>query len=266
MQNEVTQLISLGNSEKALSLLATRFPADTAILLNQLNDAKREYNLNIIDFSEWQRIQTKINMAALELAARPTSPEAPKTKPAHSPRVFISYSWDDKNDAARVKSFLENAGCIVTIDEQDMQAAEPISSFIQDSIKTNHFILSIVSKNSLSSGWVGRESTASFFAEWLADKQFIPVRLDNAFNDPRFFVATLRSIEEKISELDGLIQEIQAMRADSGPLDMDRKKLLDLKAQLPNILTRLKGINTLPIDVESFDSSMQKVLERIQTR
>jgi hypothetical protein len=147
-----------------------------------------------------------------------------------------------------------------------MQAAEPISSFIQDSIKTNHFILSIVSKNSLSSGWVGRESTASFFAEWLADKQFIPVRLDNAFNDPRFFVATLRSIEEKISELDGLIQEIQAMRADSGPLDIDRKKLLDLKAQLPNILTRLKGINTLPIDGDSFDTSMQKVLERIQIR
>jgi hypothetical protein len=51
MQNEVTQLISLGNSEKALSLLATRFPGETAILFNQLNDAKREYNLNIIDYS-----------------------------------------------------------------------------------------------------------------------------------------------------------------------------------------------------------------------
>jgi len=61
-----------------------------------------------------------------------------------------------------------------------------------------------------------------------------------------------------------LINETQQMRADTGPLDMDRKKLLDLKSKLPDLLTRLKSVNTVPIDGENFQPGMKKIIEKIK--
>ena len=272
---QIQELISLGKTEEALELLE-QLTTDAVLLQARFNGAKRQYSMGMIDFSEWSRTQAQINYAALEmmnsvrgadnknLQRNNGEPDIAKTE--IKPKVFISYSWDDKLVVNEVKSYLEVNGCIVTIDDQNLEAGESISGFIQDSIKNNHFILSIVSQNSLSSGWVGRESTASFFAEWLADKQFIPARLDKSFNDPRFFVTTLRSIESKITELDEMINETQQMRADTGPLDMDRRKLLDLKAKLPDILTRLKSINTVPIDGDNFQNGMEKIMQKINKK
>jgi len=271
----IQDLISAGKTEEALDLLG-QITTDAVLLQSRYNGTKRQYNMGIIDFSEWSRTQAQINFSILEMVKGSNSAN-PAPAPARTAaqivtnegekvmsKVFVSYSWDDKPVVKMVKAYLEEHGCKVTIDDDHLDAGDSIAGFIQDSIRDNHFILSIVSKNSLSSGWVGRESTASFFAEWLANKQFIPARLDNAFNDPRFFVSTLRSIEEKITDLDGLITETQLMRADTGPLDMDRKKLLDLKSKLPDILTRLKSVNTVPIDGDNFPEGMKKILERIR--
>lgn len=265
----IQDLISLGKTEEALELLG-QLTNDAVLLQSRYYGTKKQYNMGMIDFSEWSRTQAQINYAVLEMLnglrgakAGPTAATPPRPEQGGGPKVFVSYSWEDKQVAKSVKDYLEAHGCVVTIDDEHLDAGESISGFIQDSIRNNHFILSIVSQNSLSSGWVGRESTASFFAEWLANKQFIPVRLDNAFNDPRFFVTTLRSIEGKINDLDKLISETQAMRADTGPLDMDRKKLLDLKSKLPDILTRLKSVNTVPIDGENFSDGMKKIAARI---
>lgn len=270
---QIQELISLGKTEEALELLG-QITTDAVLLQSRYNATKKQYNMGTIDFGEWSRAQAQINFAILDIAngqAKHNTSPAPgttsRTVPDDAekvaPRVFVSYNWDDKQVAREVKNYLEEQGCVVTIDDEHLDAGKSIAGFIQDSIRNNHFILSIVSKSSLSSGWVGRESTASFFAEWLANKQFIPARLDNAFNDPRFFVSTLRSIEDKITELDGLISETQTMRADTGPLDMDRKKLLDLKANLPDIVSRLKSVNTVPIDGENFTDGMKKIATRI---
>jgi len=272
MKEQIQQLIAAGQTKDALHLLVQMNP-DALLLQAQYNNGEKQFNLGLIDFGEWGRIQARVNFAALEMA---TSSSQKNTKPADTSidialtatsgrnhKVFISYSWNDKQVALKVKKFLEDGNCQVTIDEEDIEAAQSINGFIRESIKQNHFIISVVSQHSLSSGWVGRESTATFFAEWLADKQFIPVRLDNSFNDPRFYVTTLRSIEEKIKELDGLIVETQSYRADTAPLDLERKKQLDLKANLGDILQKLKSINTVDISGDNFEQGMQRVLSRI---
>jgi hypothetical protein len=265
----IQELISLGKTEEALEQLE-QLSSDAILLQSRYNSAKKQYSMGLIDFSEWSRTQAQINYAALEMlnthkfSADNSTTSGASSHNASAPKVFISYSWDDKPVAQSVKSYLEKNGCAVTIDEDNLEAGASIADFIKNSIKANHYTISIVSQHSLSSGWVGRESIAAHYAEWLANKQFIPVRIDNAFNDPRFFVQTLRTIEDKITELDGLITETQKMRASTGPLDMDRKKLLDLKSSLPDILTRLKEVNTVPIDGEQFESGMKKVLDRIK--
>lgn len=67
MKNEIQILISNGQSENALSLLAEH-SSDALLLQARYNNGKKQYNMGLIGFDEWQRIQAQINYGALELA------------------------------------------------------------------------------------------------------------------------------------------------------------------------------------------------------
>jgi hypothetical protein len=219
-------------------------------------------------------------MAALEMAggaAKPSGtpePKAPGQAPASHPmpaetvkKVFISYSRKDKEEAQKVYHFLQKAGCAVTIDEENTQAADSLSGFVQEAIRNNQFILSIISRNSLLSGWVGKEVSASLIAEWLTNKQklFIPVQLDDAFLDPAFFIEALETIETDVKSTNEYINKAQGLGAKLGPLNEKLRKLYDLKNNLPDILEKLHDTLTVDISGDGFEKGMGKVLERIQT-
>lgn len=67
MKEQIRNLIASGNTEKALELLAS-IDREALLLQAQLNIGKKNYNMGLVEHSEWQRIQTKINFAALDLA------------------------------------------------------------------------------------------------------------------------------------------------------------------------------------------------------
>lgn len=264
----IQELISLGKTEEALAALE-QLSSDAILLQARFNGAKKQYNMGLIEFSEWSRIQAQINYSVLEMtnAAKTTTPAAAPTPPvSNKPNVFISYSWSDKAIVEQVKTYLENAGCTVTIDSQDMKAAQEILEFIQQSIKKCDVVLSVVSTQSLISGWVGQESLAAFYAIWLADKKFIPVKLDDVSFDIKFQIAVQKGIQTKLQELDeGLLELKSIPGADTRAFDDDRNKLVEIQNNLGKIIQKLKSVLTLDISGTNFEPSMQKVLASIQS-
>lgn len=69
MKNEISRLISIGRTKEALNLLVQSSP-DALLLQAQYNNGEKQFNLGLIDFGEWGRIQARVNFAALEIASK----------------------------------------------------------------------------------------------------------------------------------------------------------------------------------------------------
>lgn len=273
MKEQIQQLIATGQTEEALQLLVKSAP-DAILLQARYNQGKKQYNMGLIEFGEWSRIQAQINYAALELAGSAkvsaaqsghssTSTATTTSGNATAKRVFISYNHEDQETARRVRTFLEGKDMDVILDLDDLAAGRSILEFIQESIKKCDAVVSIVSAKSLQSGWVSQESVASMYAVWMADKKFIPVRLDDMVFDSKFQILALKTISAKIQELDSDIAEIRSLGSDARDLEDDRKRLFDLQKEFSTILQKLKSIAMTPIKGDNFETGMNRVVASI---
>jgi hypothetical protein len=286
MKEQIQQLISEGRTEEALALLA-QHSSDALLLQARYNAGKKQYNMGLIEFGEWGRVQAQINYAALEMANGIKSGASPSTgtgsggthtgtgdggsthtggSTSKQHKAFISYNHGDAAVARQVKEFLAKNNVDVIIDEEDMPAGMSIMEFIQESIKTCDSVVSIVSAKSLNSGWVGQESVASMYAVWLADKKFIPVKLDDVAFDIDFQITAQETILQKIQDLETKIGKLRQLGGDSRAFDDDRNRLFELKNNLGQIIQRLKSVLMVDISEANFQPSMQKVLSRIQEK
>lgn len=257
----------MGKTEEALDLLET-LTTDAVLLQARFNAAKRQYNMGLVDFNEWSRTLAQINYAALEMANSVKLPGTPSAKPTPSstapkPKVFISYSWADKPAVHEVKKALESGGCDVIIDEEDMVPGGSIMQFIEDSIKNSDVVVSVVSGSSLQSGWVGGESIAAMYAGWLADKKWIPVRLDNVVFDIDFQIEAQTNLNTSIDALKAKINKLEDLGGDARAFRDDLMKMTDLKNNLGAIIQRFKNVLMLDVSDALFDTSMPKVLSQI---
>ncbi len=179
-------------------------------------------------------------------------------------KVFISYNHRDSEVARQICTYLEQAGNDVIIDQDDMAAGRSIMEFIQDSIKKSDAVVSIVSSKSLASGWVGHESVASIYAMWLADKKFIPVKLDNVVFDIDFQISATEALAMKIKELKAKIKKLESLGVDSPGSRDDLTRMVELKNNLGKIIQRFTSVLTLDISGDNFEPNMKRVLASIQ--
>lgn len=279
-------MVSNGQLEEALRLLADDNHNDAILLLGNYNSAKSQYNRGILDYGEWSRTVSRTNYAVLEVAKGlsgpvpahwlnstppPTTPPPPRNAPASAPMspspsgktVFISYNHTDAAIADQVRDLLEAEGVDVILDRDDMQGGQNILSFIQESIKRADAVVSIVSKASLASGWVGEESISSLYAIWLADKKFIPLNLDNAAFGEDFELDTLEELNKKIVDLDAKIRRVEAMNGSSQNFVTKRERFIDLRNNLGKILNRLNGVLLIDISGDKLLKMKQKILDAI---
>ena len=268
MKEQIQQLIATGQTEEALQLLVKSAP-DAILLQARYNQGKKQYNMGLIEFGEWSRIQAQINYAALELAGSAKTPathtgtEQTHTStdlPSNTKKVFISYNHADKEVARQVRTFLETKHIHVIIDEKDLAPGQSILEFIQQGIKKSDAVVSIVSSKSLESGWVGQESVASMYAVWLADKKFIPVKLDNVVFDIDFQISATEGLNLKIEELKSKIRKLESLDVDSPGSRDDLTRMVELKNNLGKIIQRFTSVFILDISGSNFDPSMTRVL------
>lgn len=282
MREEIQQLIAEGRTEDALALLV-KHNSDAVLLQARYNQAKKQQNMGMIDFGEWSRVQSQVNYAALEMAGQvkpgggggsatsTTTPSSNTTNPSNAPtsnsgkRVFISYNHGDSEVARQVCTYLEKTGLDVILDQDDMSAGRSIMEFIQDSIKRADAVVSIVSAKSLASGWVGQESVASMYAVWLADKKFIPVRLDSVAFDIDFQITATETLTQKMKDLNAKIKKLEALDGDArGPRE-DLARMKELKTNFGKIIQRFTSVLMLDISGSNFEPNMKKVLTAINS-
>lgn len=272
MREQLQQLIAEGRTEEALALLV-QHNSDAVLLQARYNQAKKQQNMGLIDFGEWSRVQAQVNYAALEMAGQvkvggssgaavSTPSPAPAAQPAR-PGVFISYNHNDSFPMRAVKAHLEDHDIKVFVDIQDMGVGDNISAFIDKAFKENQFILSIISQNSLKSGWVNKELGATFLLNRFGSK-WLPVLLDNSCFDNKFYNETMDIFDAKMKDIDAEIQTALSKGRGLQAFTDERARLKDLQNDFDSTIQNLKGHLAVDITGNSFDSGMAKVVRAIK--
>jgi TIR domain/Effector-associated domain 11 len=279
MKDQIQQLIADGNLEGALELLAQHVGNDAVLLQARYNQAKKQQNMGMIDYGEWSRVQAQINYAALDLAgkvkeggSKDSVPGNPIANPQNvaenngkTRKTFISYNHNDKETANKIVQYLTQNNIQVAIDSNEMAPGQPIEDFIFDQIKANGYIISLVSKNSLKSGWVGLESNLALFARLLKETKFIPVMIDNAIFDDDFFFDVADELTQKITDLDAKIDRAKKAHLGYGQFENTRERTIEHRQNLSKIIEHFQGVLVVDISGDKFPLSMEKVLKVIQS-
>ena len=281
LKEQIQKMIAAGQTEDALKLLAAH--RDDAILLQaRYNNGKSQFTRGMMEFGEWSRIQNQVNYAVLEFTDMlpPEGEEEPKTTTkteeekisASSPfkskqkSVFISYNHNDAFAMRSIKSFLEDQDIKVTVDYQDMGLADDIQAFINKAIKENDVVLSIVSQNSLVSGWVGKETSAILLLSKLDAKVWLPLRIDNALFDDQFFEDSNEKLNKKIEELNTKMKRAMDNDNDFAPFYEEKKRLKSHKDQFGQVIADLRAKLVIDISGPFFDIGMDKVAKHIKKK
>lgn len=275
MREQIQQLIASGQTEEALQLLIAHNANDAVLLQARYASGKKNYNMGLIGFEDWSRLQAQVNYALLEVAdkaavqkvaetARPTAQVV--AEPGNSfPSVFISYNHADTESVNRIETYLSRAGLQVVRDTNDMHAGESIDQFIQRVMRDQGVILSVVSNNSMRSGWVGVENDLSFYSSLFGGRQFIPVMIDHEVFKDGFIYTVVEDIDRKLVDLEAETQKRKTLNLPDDDLIPRRKRLESLRQNLPKIISRLQNVLTVDITGDNFDSGMSKVERTVKT-
>jgi len=179
--------------------------------------------------------------------------------------VFISYNHANGAIADQlVKKFVEEKIKVI-LDSQAMLPGTRIDEFINNSIKTSDATVSIISRESLQSPWVGVETVKTLrFKEFFPDKKFIPCNIDTDCFEDDFVNDTVKKIKERIDVIDQKAQEQKSQGIDSRNFDDERNRLFFLSSNLTTIVNQLKAGLCTDITPANFDNNIPKIIKAIR--
>jgi hypothetical protein len=171
MKEEIKQLIGKGKLEEALNKLLP-FSDDVILLKAQLSAAKKDNSIGVMERSEFAMVTARINYSALNLLDDIELPEnevtntssnssqptpTPSPTPNKIPKIFISYSHDDKaflDDLMVQLKPLERAGSIsIWTDAKILPGAE-WSKTILDNLNDSDIVVMLLSPDFLASDYI----------------------------------------------------------------------------------------------------------------
>lgn len=232
---------------------------DYQIEQNQIGEAVKYF---LSDFSPVEAIEFDASILDTPVNA-PASSEEEQS----GVKVFISYSHSNVDDANKVKAALEAEGIAVLIDQEQLDAGENIADFILEMVKQSDVTISLISKKSLLSRWVGTETILSLQSELLRDgKKFIACALETSFFDDDFVDVCLDTIYEKVDDYAARIAKRRERRPGASTVDLDAKlqRYQKLSNNFPDIINRLNNTLTIDISGNNFEGGIQKVIDTIK--
>jgi hypothetical protein len=157
--------------------------------------------------------------------------------------VFLTFHENDIEKSMELLHVLKNCGHEVTRNKVDAQAGEYLDAFFKYNINKNAYIVSLLSKHTFTNMNDNREMLglmiSSFFDD---DKKFIPVALDNAYRDSKFYMESMRIIAKKLEEYKEMAKELDMMGASKAPIESEINALNEARNQLGNFIQKLKEI------------------------
>lgn len=218
------------------------------------------------DYSDWLKNLdiTPQNLQVMQYVVDSSAAlQNKKAESAETLSVFISYNHADGETAGIIKQKLEAEKIQVILDSDAMLAGTAIKDFITSSIKNTNATVSIISNNSLTSGWVSIETINTInFKQFFPDKKFIPCYTDKSFLDNEFFVDdTLTEIDKKIEELK---KRIQQRSGDTSDLDDKKKRLIELRQNLASTINYLSNNLSLDFTPLKLDANFPALINAIK--
>jgi len=177
-----------------------------------------------------------------------------------SKSIFISYNHKDSKKVNEVNNILREQGFNVIIDSSDIDPGEDIKTFIKDSILNTDITLSVVSKNSLLSSWVGLESIESFKKESRDNKKFLAIVLEKTFYERTFTGDALESIEKEITQIVEILKDRLEKRRGFEDLYSEFQRYILLRNSIDEIVRRLKESFSVDISEGNFETGMEKIV------
>ncbi|MEO1261756.1 MAG: TIR domain-containing protein [Bacteroidota bacterium] len=263
-KSEIKDLIFDDKIDDAFNAIrtATDNGNDIILLRSRWNSLKRDKKNGVVNDDNFNMNRARIVNSLIAIADE--LPDDSSGGGSGPKKVFISYNHNDSSTANKMRDFLSDNGVSVTIDSDAMQAGENIQSFINKCIRETDITLSLVSKRSLMSAWVGMESVNSLVGEDIANKTFIPVSIETDFFDRSFVRTAVTEINKTLDEINEEIDWRLKENVGLEDLQNERTRYNDLKTKLPTIVASLKGRLTVDISGEKFDEGMKRVLKTIK--
>jgi hypothetical protein len=233
-------------------------PCSDAATLNE--DELKEALQHWVDDSKQLPVGQEGEYVTNEPTPPPHSAEMDVSTSQIAKKAFISYSHKDSEVADKVEYFLKNEFIDVTKDTLSMKAGQSIQEFLQNSIGDADVTLLIVSSDSLLSGWVAQETLTTLQSR----KKFIACYIDDAFLQEDFVFGAVAKIDRRLADIQVRLRKAYKNRISSVDIDDEKKRLDELRGQLPNILQRLKTTYTVDIRESKLGEGLAKIVQTIR--
>ena len=178
--------------------------------------------------------------------------------------VFISYNHKDETTAQAIKKKLEAENIKVIIDSVSMKAGTGIGEFIGESLRAANATISIVSNNSLLSGWVAMETVNMLnFNVLYKDKKFVPCVLDEQFLQPDYLEKATIDFDKKLATYEQQIQQRNKDDQDTRDINIKKSRIRFLRENLDGILAELDKGLYVNIEGDNLEKNWRKIVESI---
>ena len=145
-----------------------------------------------------------------------------------------------------------------------MNVGDKIDAFIDKALQENQFILSIISQNSLKSGWVNQELGATLLLKKF-DKKWLPVLLDKKCFETSFYNETMDEFDIKIKNLQKAIKAAITKDRGINAFSDDLTRERNLRNDFDNTIQALKSHFNEDISGNLFEYGMARVVKAIQS-
>lgn len=95
-------------------------------------------------------------------------------------RVFISYSWNDKEKVIPIVNSLQESGIDIFMDSIDLNVGQDLEKFIRYNIEGSETIIVFFSKEYINSKWAEFELSTAFNELKRRDINIVPVSIDSS--------------------------------------------------------------------------------------
>jgi TIR domain/Effector-associated domain 11 len=271
---EIRRLLINGNIDAALELLA-QFRTEALLLQGRWQTVQRKRRINVIRNDEYEIEFNQILIAAFDLlseenqsdiSVQPVSAGS-RLELISSVDIFISYHETDKYAAGIIGKYIKEQGFHVITAREVVDSKQDVRDFIENHIKNQGFVLSLVSKNSLLQGWMGVEKELAYYAGLFESRHFIAIALDNSYKDTSFVYDALYQIDDQLEDIYEK-KIIEKQYAETLYIKEREEVLSHLRNFLPLVAQRVKNhyfINIFDLQGEQFEARMQKVVKTIRS-
>jgi hypothetical protein len=182
--------------------------------------------------------------------------------------VFISYSTKDQSAKDELKQVFDNQGISYWLDETSMEIGSSLDSQLESGLREARFTVLLVSKNSLLSAWVSKESLFRLKQEIFTGKTtLLPILLDTSVFEDDFPFQMHDKFNAEIEKQKKLRAQAEARQMKTALYNERIERLEEILPNITEIIAKLTA--SLSADFTNptrKENDLNKLIQTIQNQ